>query len=88
VDEAEISLEFSFISFQLSCSRVAVALRRWTKDLMVMAGIELGLLIKKINQIVFMKSAGTPLPYLTAACSGRKFLHFTRRSTSRSIKAD
>jgi hypothetical protein len=33
VDEAEIAFQFSFISFQLSCSRVAVALRRWTKSL-------------------------------------------------------
>jgi hypothetical protein len=33
VDEAEIAFEFSFISFQLSCSRVAVALRRWTNGL-------------------------------------------------------
>jgi hypothetical protein len=56
--------------------------------LVVRVGIEHGLLIKKTYQLVFMKSAGTRLPYLTAACSGRKFLHLTTRSTSRSIKTD
>jgi hypothetical protein len=54
----------------------------------VRAGNEPGLLIKKTNQVVFMKSAGTQLPLLTAACSGLKFQRLTTKSTSRSIKMD